>query len=231
MKRLVLLGEGHGEVGALPILTRRILNEKSSEHVLVVENDMIRAHGTSGIVKWDKKKQRGDFGEWRRYVSLAGRKSRQGCVLAVIDGDAKSFPAGSGSRFCATTAARTLAMEAEEVGAGKIFSLAVVFACAEYETWLIAGVESFVGKKFEDGRPALPADVKLPQGEHEAHGKRWLEDNFLGYRPTRVQAALTRMLDLQVVRSKRLRSFRRLEHAIEQLLEASQKGVHISSPG
>jgi hypothetical protein len=35
MKRLVLLGEGHGEVSALPVLARKILREKDTEQWIV----------------------------------------------------------------------------------------------------------------------------------------------------------------------------------------------------
>lgn len=231
MKRLVLLGEGHGEAGALPVLTHKLLREKEASQSLFVDGNLIRTGGVSGLVKWDREKKQTDYSRWRDRIRLAALRPNLGCVLAVFDGDEPGFPAGSGSRFCAATAAKALALEAGTVGAGRTFSLAVVFACAEYETWIIAGVESLAGKRFEDGRLALPPGLKFPEGDPESHGKRWLERHYPDYRQVRDQAALTRMLDLQVVRSKQLRSFRRLEHAIEQLLEAIQKGDHISSPG
>ena len=120
---------------------------------------------------------------------------------------------------------------AAEAGAGKIFSLAVVFACVEYETWIVAGAESLAGKSFKDGRQALPAGVEFPEGNPESHGKRWLEKHCQGYRPTRDQGALTELIDFRVVREKKLRSFARLEHAIDQLLEAAGKDTFISTPG
>ena len=112
-----------------------------------------------------------------------------------------------------------------------MFSLSVVFACSEYETWLVAGAESLAGRHLNDGRLALPAHVKFPAGDVESHGKRWLEQNCASYRPTRDQGLLTELLDLQSVRAKKLRSFARLEHAIDQLLEAVEKDRHISTPG
>jgi hypothetical protein len=120
---------------------------------------------------------------------------------------------------------------AAAAGAGKTFSLAVVFACIEYETWIIAGIESLAGKKYKDGRPALPPNHKFPPGDPESHGKRWLEQNCRGYRPTLDQSALTELLDLNLVRAKNLRSFKRLDHAIDQLLNAVGSGSHISAPG
>src|SRR5439155_13772399 len=100
MRRLVLLGSGHGELSALPILMRRILQEKDRDHLLFVDNEIIRAGDAVGLVKWDKAKSQADYSKWIRYVSVAARRKNLGGVLAVFDGDAKRFPAGSQSPFC-----------------------------------------------------------------------------------------------------------------------------------
>jgi hypothetical protein len=228
MKRLVLLGEGYGEVSALPVLVGRLLREKDTRDTLFVDHDVIREPNP---VKWDKQAARPDYSKWVSRITLAARRRDVGGVLAIYDGDAPSFPAGSGSRFCAATAAESMSGAAAVVGAGKIFSLAVVFACVEYETWIIAGIESLAGKRCKDGRPALSSNLKFPPGEPESHGKKWLEQNCRGYRPTLDQRALTELLDLNVVRAKHLRSFKRLDHAINQLLTAVGSGSHISTPG
>lgn len=228
--RLVLLGEGHGENSALPVLARKVLQEKDSSGLFFVDDEVIRKP-PSVLVKWNKLENQPDYGEWLRFIRIAARRSNVGGVLAVFDGDARAFPAGSSSPFCAATAAKSMALAAAEAAAGRSFSLAVVFACVEYETWIIAGTESLAGKSFKDGRPALPQGLQFPAGKPESHGKRWLERNCPGYRPTRDQSALTELLDLSVVRAKDLRSFTRLEHAIDQLLEAAGKGSNISTPG
>jgi hypothetical protein len=207
MKRLVLLGEGHGEVSALPVLVDRLRREKDPRNTLFVDHDVIRGPNP---VKWDKQAARPDYRKWVSRITLAARWRDVGGVLAIYDGDLPSFPAA---------------------GAGKTFSLAVVFACIEYETWIIAGIESLAGKKYKDGRPALPPNLKFPPGDPESHGKRWLEQNCRGYRPTLDQSALTELLDLNLVRAKNLRSFKRLDHAIDQLLNAVGSGSHISAPG
>jgi hypothetical protein len=228
MKRLVLVGEGYGEVSALPVLVRRLLQEKDTRHTLFVDHEVIRGPYP---VKWDKQAAILNYSKWVSRVALAAQRGEVGGVLAIYDGDLPALPAGSGSRFCAATAARAMTDAAAGVGAGKLFSLAVVFACVEYETWIIAGIESLAGKKRKDGRPVLPSNLKFPPGEPESHGKRWLEQNCPGYRPTLDQSALTKLLDLNVVRAKDLRSFKRLDHAIDQLLAAVGSGSHISTPG
>lgn len=229
MKRLVLLGEGHGEVSALPVLIGKLLQEKDAGDLLYLDRDVIRT-SPSRLVKWDKPKNEPDYSQWISRVALAARRRDVGGVLAVYDGDSKMFPAGSRSPFCAATAAKSMAATAVSAGAGRLFSLSVVFACSEYETWLVAGVESLAGRHLRDGRLALPPQVSFPAGDPESHGKRWLEQNCVSYRPTRDQGALTELLDLQYVRAKKLRSFARLEHAVDQLLNAMAKESHISTP-
>lgn len=229
MKRLVLLGEGHGEVSALPVLVRRLLQEKDVGRLLFVDAEVIRTP-LSHLVKWDKAAQQPDYSQWIKRVRLAARRRDVGGVLAVYDGDFPRFPAGSAAPFCAATAAKSLAAAAVSAGAGKIISLSVVFACPEYETWLVAGAESLAGRKLPDGRLVLPGDVQFPGGDPESRGKGWLEQHCPHYRPARDQASLTELLDFQVVRERKLRSFKRLEHAIGQLLEAAASGSHVSTP-
>lgn len=230
MKRLVLVGEGHGEVSALSILARKLLREIDPGRLLFVDDSIVRAGEAAGLVRWDRHKAKMDFCKWIRYVRLAARRPNLGGVLAVFDGDARCFPAGSPSKFCAATAASAMAVAAADAGAGHTFSLAVVFACVEYETWIVAGAESLAGKSLKDGRPTLPFDVKFPTGVPEAHGKRWLQRHCPGYRPARDQGLLTELLDLNDVRAKKLRSFARLEHAVTQLLEAAESGAFVATP-
>jgi hypothetical protein len=230
MKRLVILGEGHGETFALPILADKLLREKDSDRRLFVDREIIRTRNPLGLVKWSKEENQPDYSQWLKYVNIAARRRDTGGILAIFDGDAEKFPAGSISPFCAATAAKSMAAAATQIGAGKNFSLAVVFACIEYESWIIAGAESLVGRSFKDGRPVLLPNVAIPTEDHESHGKRWLEKNCSGYRPTRDQAPLTELLNLEVVRNKRLRSFSRLDHAVDQILQAMSNNSHIATP-
>ena len=91
MKRLVLLGEGHGEVHALPILVGKLLGEKDPGHTLIVDKDVIR-FASSRVMRPDKTRQQPDYNEWIRGVTIAARRSNTGAVLAVYDGDLKFFP-------------------------------------------------------------------------------------------------------------------------------------------
>lgn len=229
MKGLVLLGEGHGDAAALPVLIRRLLEEKDTERLLYVDHNMIR-FGSSRVMRWDKERLQPDYTEWIKGVTLAARRKDTAAVLAVYDGDLKHFPPGSGLAFCAGAAAKSMASAAAKAGAGKQFSLSVVFACVEYETWIVAGAESLRGRRLRGGPLALPNDTPIPAGDPESHGKRWLEKHYPGYRPSLDQAAFTEVLDFECVRSKGLRSFRRLEHALEEVLEAVATNAPIVTP-
>lgn len=228
MKRLVLLAEGQGDEAALPVLVRKLLLERNRDRDFFADKDVMRG---ASYMKWDKEAERPDYTKWISRVAAASRRRNLAGVLAVYDGDAPVFPAGSKTPFCAADAAKVLAQVAADAGAGKTFSLAVVFACTEYESWIIAGIESLAGKRYSDGRPAVPAGLTFPPGNCEVHGKKWLEQHYPGYRPTLDQGSLTDLLDLGIVRTKGLRSFRRLEHAVDQLLEAADRGTHILTPG
>jgi hypothetical protein len=70
-------------------------------------------------------------------------------VVSRFDGDIEKV---AGKAFCAAAVARSLALEAKHVGAGRTFSVAVVFAIQEFETWLIAGTASLTGRRLPDGR-------------------------------------------------------------------------------
>jgi hypothetical protein len=51
-----------------------------------------------------------------------------------------------------------------------------------------------------------------------------------GYKPAKDQKALTEMVDLQVIRKRGLRSFRRLEDALQQLADAIRNNRHVVTP-
>jgi hypothetical protein len=215
--------EGDGETDAVPALLRRLLNEKGGWHDVLLDDATFRVGSVDRLVK-------DDFREWRRYLAASLKRANVGGVLLVLDGDYQKL---QGKVFCAAEIAKSLAVAAMHVGAGVTFSVAVVFARQEYETWLIAGVASLAGKRLPDGR-LIKSDAKAPDGDLEAgprDAKGWLRAIVEGgYKPTRDQAALTKLVDLEAIRSRKLRSFRRLESALSVLLEAIRSNRPIISP-
>jgi hypothetical protein len=157
MKRLVLFVEGEGESDAVPTLVKRLLNEKGGWNDILLDASPFRVGSVDKLVK-------GDFRDWKRFLGASLKRPNVGGVLLILDGD---IPKAGGKAFCATALARSLAGEAIHVGAGRTFSVAIVFARQEYETWLIAGVTSLAGKRLPDGRLIDP-DAKAPEGDLEA---------------------------------------------------------------
>ena len=101
------------------------------------------------------------------------------------------------------------------------------------ETWLIAGATSLAGRRSPDGR-LIKANAKTPRGDLEAgprDAKGWLRGIIEGgYKPARDQAVLTKLVDLEAIRARELRSFRRLESAVSGLLQAIRTDKPITSP-
>ena len=221
-KRLVLFVEGDADEAAVHVLVRKVLTGLGGWEDFFLDDYVFRVGGIHGVTGSKRH-------DWVRWLGAANKRPNLGAVLLVLDGDADSV---EGQPFCAARVAATLAQRAREAGAGQCFSVACVFACREYESWLIAGVDSLRGKPLDDGRPGLRTDAPNCPADTDVHprgAKEWFKMNMeRGYKPTTDQKPLTELLDLEVVRS-RARSFRRLESALRQLMAAVKSGKHIPS--
>jgi hypothetical protein len=233
-KRLVLLVEGQGDVEAAPVLIGRLLRERAAFDAVVLDDNRPLRVGEYSKIRCNKNDPKvHDFSEWRRFLQAAvkTRKNLGGCLL-LLDGDSTALV--DGKPFCAMRAARILAAEAAKVGAGTLFSLAIVFACMEFESWLVAGAKSLVDKTLSDGRQgirALPQDIPADLEKAPRDAKGWFRRIMaMGYKPTRDQAELTRLVDVGLVRERKMRSFRRLESALGGLIDAIRAGSHVVTP-
>ena len=156
MKRLVLFVEGEGEAEAVPRLVKRLLTEQNAWDAVSLDDNTFRVGEINKLVK-------DNYREWKRKLAASLKRRDVGGVLLLLDGDVKKIGAEA---FCAAKVAKSLASQATEVNGGKTFSVAVVFARQEYESWLIAGVQSLAGKRLPDGRVIVP-DAKAPVGNLE----------------------------------------------------------------
>jgi len=224
-RRLVLLVEGEGDVEAAPILLKRLLDEYRAFDIAFPDPAPLRVGGYARIIKQD-------FAEWRRLLQIAAKRRNLGGCILLLDGDSKRDAAGR--PFCAMDAARCLAAEARQVGGGVLFSVAIVFACMEFESWLIAGARSLQGKPFADARKEIPGVIQSVPPDPESaprDAKGWFRGILrTGYRPARDQGELTQLVDLNLIRERPMRSFRRLESAIKGLLDAIRSGIPAVSP-
>lgn len=224
-RRLVLLVEGHADVDAAHLLVKRLITEQQAWDAVILDPNPLRVGEFSKLVM-------NGFAPWLRYLATAGKRSNVGACLLLLDGD--SLGKFESAPFCAARGAQRLVEHARTVGAGTRFSLGVVFACMEFESWLLAGVESLAGRKLCDGRIGVNPNAKPPDGDLEKSprdAKGWLGRLMKGgYNQTRDQGDLTDMVDLNLVRQRGLRSFVRLENAIRQIVAAMRTGNHTATP-
>jgi hypothetical protein len=223
MKRIVLFVEGESDADALPKLVKKLLNEQHAWSSVTLDENPFRVGEANKLMK-------DGFREWQRFLSASAKRPNVGGVLLVLDGDVKKV---AGRDFCAATVAKSLAEAAKKPGGGVLFSVAVVFARQEYESWLIAGIESLAGKQLPDGRK-IAATAKAPAGNLEdspRDAKGWLGTIIEGgYKESRDQEALTKLVELSTIRTRCLRSFRRLEAALSQLVLAVRNQQPVVSP-
>lgn len=225
LKRLVLFVEGKGDIVAAPVLIGKLLNElQASDPAVFLDSNPLRVGSVTSL--FGKKEK-----NWTKNLQVAAKRGNLGGILLLQDGDVEAW---RGQRFCARDVGRDLSRRARTAGAGSTFSVASVFACQEFESWLIAGIESLAGKKLADGRIEMPIHLKAPESDLEQHprdAKGWLNHWIpTGYNPPTDQEPLTRAVELNAIRQRNLRSFRRLESALRQLVEAVRSGKHIATP-
>lgn len=117
---------------------------------------------------------------------------------------------------CAATEAAALAQALRTLSPSK--PIAVVFAVREFEAWFLAAAPSLWNKEYPDA-PERKRDAK---GEIRRHFQP-------DYTPTIHQPSLSKKMELDQAAANS-RSFRRLLHAIEELIQAVQKGRILVTP-
>lgn len=199
--------EGDGDRKAVPGLVRRILWQCGRYDLQVAA----RAIATKGKPSLRKK-----FKHHLQYA-LANKCT---AILVLLDADGE----------CPRTEVGDLVSNANALNLD--VPVAIVYAKCEYETWFICSL--FPGKG--DGirkRLELPAHVIAPENaEKIRNAKGWLTDRMprhRAYKETVDQEPLTHHIELDLVQS-RSRSFRRLYHAIEELVRAVDLGEATVTP-
>ena len=231
--RLVAFVEGHGDRTAVPRLAARLVKEAGGDDVVFVDSEPFRVGGLGRLAKNDGQ-------EWIRFLRAAAttRKNLSG-VLLVLDGDSANVPPSwrayieryKTSEFCARRVAAVLAEQARAVRAGDAFSLAAVFAMREFEAWLVAGIETLRGVELSEKRGVVPHTARAPDIDIEAKrdAKGMLRGQLKQYQETLDQGQLVSHVGLAAIR-ERCRSFRRLESALRQLIDAARSGNAVTTP-
>jgi hypothetical protein len=175
--KIVPLVEGHGDVEAVPVLLRRVAQERGIFDLEVATPIRVPR---SRLIK---------PGELEKGVELASRKGGpDGAILVVLDAD-DDCPAALGP---------SLLQRAQAARPDRTVS--VVLAKREFESWFLAGAESLRGQR------GLASDLATPPEPESIRGaKEWLRQRMPGthgYRETVDQAPLAQALDLQSARRK-----------------------------
>ncbi len=219
--KIVAFVEGHGDEKAVPILAKGVLKDIAAgspvSSPVNISHEAWRVGHHHKLLKQEGK-------EWIRLLGTAVKRGAA-AVLLVLDGDRLE-------NQCPVEQARRLVELAKSCGAGKIFSVAVVFAMQEIESWFIPDADALL----KDGAwsPNRRGQIISVPGDPEKSprdAKRWLSENMAdGYKPTIHQAEFAKRLNIATVRSQNLRSFRRFENAVTALSLAVISGEHVATP-
>ena len=204
---IIAIVEGDGEEEAVPQLIRRILWDRLVRYDVHVPRPVI----AKGTTKFNKK--------WEQFLRYAVKKECDG-ILVLMDADEK----------CPYEEAQSLAMKASALGLN--VPIAIVYAKSEYETWFISSLSAHTGQGIRE-RLGLDSSINAPDHVEDIRGaKEWLGRRMpraRGYNETSDQVVLTRHIDLATTRCVS-RSFRRLCHAVEELVEAIDNTLSIVTP-
>ena len=171
--KLIAIVEGHGDVEAVRVLLRRVLQEKLQRYDVVVERSIRVPRGK--LLK---------PGELERAVRLAAsRISATDGIVVLVDADDD----------CPAELAPAMAARAAESRPDRRIS--VVIAKSEFESWFVAAADSLVGFRGLSGSLVAPENA-----ERIRDAKGWLSNNMptgLTYRETIDQAAFASRMDLE----------------------------------
>lgn len=174
---LACIVEGDGDVEAVPIAIRRIVQEIAPGLALKIHHP-IRVPRTK-LVKPE---------ELERSIELAARRAgRGGAIVVVLDSDDD----------CPATLGPELLDRAKK--ARSDLAISVVLAKREFEAWFLASAKSLRGLR------GLPSDLEPPSDPESIRGaKEWLTARMTAgrsYVETLDQSALTASMDLLQART------------------------------
>jgi len=205
-KTIYLIVEGDGEVKAAPELVRRILHEWCNRFEFTVA----RPFNAQGVDSLEA--------NFVRFLELA-RRDRQGCQGLIVLRDTERDN-------CAEAIAYNLAGRAANLKLP--FPVVIVCAVCEYESWFLASMQSI------SPHYTWTESVKnVEEAELECNAKGWLKRRMpkdaRTYQETRDQVTMTTLIDMLDV-YEHCRSFRRMVHAVEELLQAIDAGTYDVTP-
>ncbi len=208
MGKIYVIVEGDGEVQAAPLLIRRILHEYF-EYYELQNVESINAHSNDNITKHNGLE-----------TLLEHTRQKSDCVgvIVLLDAERTHYQ-------CVVSLITNLSGRAKNLGLP--FPVALVCACCEYESWFLGSIHSLEGKNY------LNASISFEGNpEEKCNAKEWINDNIkegFSYRETRDQVKMTALLDIHHL-IENVRSFRRMVHAIEEIILAIENKMNTVTP-
>lgn len=193
MPCIVPIVEGHGEKEAVPLLLRRILSSYEMWNWTVARPIQV------GNLNKLKMKLQSFIKYALKYKDCAG-------ILILLDLD-DGCPAMENKNLSEPRHNLYLTCP-----------VSVVFAHREYEAWFLASIETIASDKNNKFSQNL---IYTKSVESKRGVKEWLSSQLpsgYSYKPTVDQARLTNLIDIGIAQ-QRSRSFRRLCHAVEQIVK------------
>jgi hypothetical protein len=206
-KKISLIVEGHGEENALPNLINRLLRDHFKRDDIFT-NDPKNAAGRNKLTM---------LGGFEKFINACLSLDKQvDGILILFDSD----------NDCPITLAKDFYMRVKRMNIA--VPIALVCVKYEYEAWFLANVEILV----QNGLLKAGASYPLDKIEEKRGVKEWLNTNMpegKRYKETIDQRQMTRYINFEQTRPYS-RSFRRLEHAIAELLHAIDSSTITITP-
>lgn len=199
MHIIVPVVEGDGEVEAVPILLRQFLINYDRHDIRISRPMNARGRG-----RLTRPQGLEDF------IEYAVKKPGCNAVLLIMDSEGECPKSDILPDLIKRVANLNLPLP--------VF---LVFPHYNFESWFAASLPAYAGRKIK-GRKLIPPEALFDGDVESGNGKRILKGIInpgLKYRETEDQASLTRLMDFDLVR-QRSRSFRRMEHAFQEIIEA-----------
>lgn len=207
-RKLIAIVEGPGDKAAVPGLLRRILGERLNRYDITVA----QAKALGGRSNLNKKLEM-----FLRYALV----EECSAILVLVDADTE----------CPTKLALSIVDRVTPLN----LDVPVAVACAkhEYETWFICTLSENTGQIIRE-RLEISETVTAPENiEGIRDPKGWITNCMpanRAYRETVDQESLTHHIDFALAQ-RRSRSFRRLCHAVEELVFAMDNQLATVTPG
>ena len=202
MKKIIPIVEGPGDIEAVPELLRRILFELLNTYDWQISRPK-RANNLHHL------KQQLD-----RFIAYACGEPDCGAILILLDLD----------DGCPRDEVIAMVKAIKSIYHNGI-PIAIVFAYHEYEAWFLASLETIAGNY------DLPAGLIYDNSPETIRGvKEWITSKMpagVGYKETFHQVRMTELIDLRLAKN-RSRSFARLCHAIEEIVDHYKENDFVS---